>query len=260
MKHMFHETQRLLRASLLSLISVASMAVAQDKASPPPPAQLEYTIRASIQGLSLEGSGTIQWQPAAGKYQLSFETKTALTGTLLSEKSEGTLDRRGLQPASFYSKRFRKEASTVNFDRDACSIVFPNPHPSLKIDGGEQDRISVLWQLLSLARATPARFAVGTNWKFFVISHRNGEPWTFSVQEKQKLRTALGAMDSLHLLYRPPRASGAPQLDVVGGVDRRQRIRGGPRWAGRGALTASGANQRIDRDMIAIRHDGPRRA
>lgn len=199
---------------LVGLISLGRMAIAQDKASPPPPAQLDYTIRASIQGLSLEGSGTIVWQLAASRYQLSFDTKTALTGTLLSEKSEGIIERRGLQPASFYSKRFRKEAMTVNFDRGTGSIVFPNDHPPLKIEGGEQDRISVLWQLLSLARATPARFAVGTNWKFFVISHRNGEPWTFSVQEKQKLRTALGDMDSLHLVYQPPEASGAPKVDI----------------------------------------------
>lgn len=214
MKRVLEEIKRLLSSLLVSLISLSSIAVAQDKANPPPPAQLDYTIRASIQGLSLEGSGTIQWQPAASKYLLSFETKTALTGPLLSEKSEGTLDRRGLQPASFYSKRFRKEAVTVNFDRSTGNIVFPDNHPALKIEGGEQDRISVLWQVLSLVRATPARFAVGTNWKFFVISHRNGEPWTFSVQEKQKLRTALGDMDTLHLVYQPAEASGAPKVDI----------------------------------------------
>lgn len=214
MKYLLPVIKHLLAIAIVSIISVNSTAAAQDKANPPPPAQLEYTIRASIQGLSLEGSGTILWQLSASKYQLSFETKTALTGKLLSEKSEGAVDRRGLQPASFYSKRFRKEAVTVNFDRESGSVIFPNDHPSLKLEGGEQDRISVLWQLLSLARATPARFAVGTNWKFFVISHRNGEPWTFTVQEKQKLRTALGDVDSLHLVYQPPEASGAPKVDI----------------------------------------------
>ena len=217
MNDLWYTFRRLLAAVTVGALvnaGVICAANAQDKASPPPPAQLDYTIRASVQGLSLEGSGTIEWQAAASKYQLSFETKTALTGKLLSEKSEGTIDRRGLQPASFYSKRFRKEATTVNFDRTAGNIVFPDNHPSLKIEGGEQDRISVLWQLLSLVRATPARFAVGTNWKFFVISHRNGEPWTFLVQEKQKLRTALGEMDTLHLVYQPPEASGAPKVDI----------------------------------------------
>jgi hypothetical protein len=203
-------------ATMATLVSLGSIGIAhaQDKANPPPSAQLDYTIRASVQGLSLEGSGTIGWQTAASKYQLSFDTTTALTGKLLSEKSEGSVDRRGLQPASFYSKRFRKEALTVNFDRTAGHIVFPDHHPSLKIEGGEQDRISVLWQLLSLVRATPARFAVGTQWKFFVISHRHGEPWTFLVQEKQKLRTALGEIDTLHLVYQPTDASSAPKVDI----------------------------------------------
>ncbi len=209
-----HSVKTRLVVALLSLLSLTVPVAAQDKTNPPPPAQLDYAIRASVHGLSLEGSGTIQWQVSASTYQLSFDTKTALTGKLLSEKSEGTVGQRGLQPAIFYSKRFRKEAMTVNFDRDAGTIVFPNKHPSLKIEGDEQDRISVLWQLLALARANPARFSVGSHWKFFVISHRNGEAWTFSVQEKQKLRTALGEMDSLHLVYQPPEASGAPRVDI----------------------------------------------
>jgi len=78
MNHLLHQTKRMMGATLFSVISMSgltSTVLAQDKASPPPPAQLEYSIRASIQGLSLDGSGTIQWQPAAGKYQLSFETK-----------------------------------------------------------------------------------------------------------------------------------------------------------------------------------------
>ena len=139
MNDLWYTFRRLLAAVTVGALvnaGVICAANAQDKASPPPPAQLDYTIRASVQGLSLEGSGTIEWQAAASKYQLSFETKTALTGKLLSEKSEGTIDRRGLQPASFYSKRFRKEAITVNFDRAAGNIVFPDNHPSLKIEGG----------------------------------------------------------------------------------------------------------------------------
>lgn len=203
---------------LISSMLVAGMACAEDKdktkANLPPSAQLDYAIRASIQGLSLEGNGTISWQLNAPKYQLQFDTKTTLTGTLLSEKSEGTVERRGLQPVSFYSKRFRKEPVTVSFDRQAGSIVFPGNTPALKIEGGEQDRISVLWQLLSMARATPARFAPGSPWKFFVIGHRGGEAWTFSVQDKQKIRTSMGEIDSLHLIHLPPDQSGTTTVDI----------------------------------------------
>lgn len=208
--------KKLLIGALLSALclSTAGAAAAQDKTSPPPSALLEYSIRASIQGLSLEGSGTIDWQVSTNKYQLQFNTRAALTGVLLSEKSEGTVERRGLQPSAFHSKRFRKEAVTVMFDRQAGNINFPGDNPSLKIEGGEQDRISVLWQLLSMVRATPARFAPGSPWKFLVIGHRGAEPWTFSVDSKQRLRTALGEVDSLHLIHLPPENSGAPRVDI----------------------------------------------
>ena len=196
----------------IALISNAS--AAQDKVNLPPSAQLDYTIRATVQGLSLEGSGTISWQLNAPRYQLQFDTKTSLTGTLLSEKSEGTIERYGLQPASFQSKRFRKEAATVTFDRQSGNIQFPGNTPSLKMEGSEQDRISVLWQLLSMARATPARFTPGSPWKFVVVGHRSAEDWTFSVIDKQKLRTSLGDVDSLHLVHLPPEGSGATKVDI----------------------------------------------
>ena len=195
-------------------VFIGGVASAQDKVSPPPSALLDYSIRASIQGLSIEGNGSIEWQFSANKYQLQFNTRTALTGVLLSEKSEGSVERYGLQPSTFHSKRFRKEPVTVVFDRVAGSIYFPGDNPPLKIEGGEQDRISVLWQLLSMARAAPARFLPGSPWKFFVIGHRGGEPWIFTVESKQRLRTALGEVDSLHLIHLPAPNSGATRVDI----------------------------------------------
>ncbi len=206
--------QTWLATPLTAMVLFSSASAAQDKVSPPPSAQLDYTIRASVQGLSLEGSGTISWQLNAPKYQLQFDTKTALAGTLLSEKSEGTIERRGLQPASFQSKRFRKEAATVTFDRQSGNIQFPGNTPALKMEGSEQDRISVLWQLLSMARSTPARFTPGSPWKFVVVGHRSAEDWTFSVIDKQKLRTTLGEVDSLHLVHLPPEGSGSTKVDI----------------------------------------------
>jgi hypothetical protein len=204
-----------LRASIILLwLGIVSTAHAQDKINPPPSAKLDYLIRADIQGLSLEGSGSIDWQYSSPKYRLQFDTRSPLIGLLLSERSEGSVDRRQLQPASFYSKRFRKEAATVNFDRLAGSIIFPGDTAPLKLEGNEQDRISVLWQLVSMVRATPSRFNAGSPWKFFVIGHRGGEAWTFTVSEKERLRTSLGEVDSLHLVHLPPEHSKAPKVDI----------------------------------------------
>ena len=187
---------------------------AQEKINPPPSTKLDYVIRADIHGLSLEGNGTIDWQLTSSKYRLQFDTRSSLLGLLLSERSEGSVEQRNLQPATFYSKRFRKDPTTVNFDRQAGSIIFPGETAPIKLEGGEQDRISVLWQLLSMVRATPARFNAGSPWKFFVIGHRGGEAWTFTVDGKQRLRTALGEVDSLHLIHLPPEHSNAPKVDI----------------------------------------------
>lgn len=203
----------LITAGLLLASSIAS---AQDKmtGNPPPSSQLQYRLRADIKGLSVEGQGQIDWQFDARQYRLIFDTSTQLTGQLMSEKSEGAIDRNGLVPANFVLKRMRKEPVAVTFDRRAGQINFAGDIPAHKIQGGEQDRLSVLWQLLSMARARPGSFTPGSTWKFFVAGHRGGEAWTFQVKDKQRLRTSLGEIDTLHLTHLPTDASGGRQVDI----------------------------------------------
>ena len=47
-----------------------------------------------------------------------------------------------------------------------------------------------------------------------MIGHRGGESWTFTVDGKQRLRTALGEVDSLHLVHLPAEHSNAPKVDI----------------------------------------------
>lgn len=199
-----------------SLLLVSGLATAQDKmtGNPPPSSQLQYRLRADIKGLSVEGQGHIDWQFDAKQYRLIFDTSTQLTGQLMSEKSEGAIDRNGLAPANFVLKRLRKEPVAVVFDRRAGQINFAGDIPTHKIQGGEQDRLSVLWQLLSMARARPGSFTPGSTWKFFVAGHRGGEAWTFQVKDKQRLRTSLGDIDTLHVVHLPTDPGGGRQVDI----------------------------------------------
>ena len=198
--------------ALLSL----SLTHAQEKmtGNPPPSSQLQYRLIADIKGLSVEGNGQIDWQVDAKQYRLSFDTSTQLTGQLMLEKSEGAIDRSGLVPANFLLKRIRKEPVTVVFDRRAGQINFAGEAPAHKIQGGEQDRLSVIWQLLSMARARPGSFIPGSAWKFFVAGHRGGESWTFQVKDKQRLRTHLGEVDTLHVTYVPNDQNNGRQVDI----------------------------------------------
>lgn len=199
-----------------SSLLVTSSASAQDKmtGNPPPSSQLQYRLRADIKGLSVEGQGQIDWQFDAKQYRLIFDTSTQLTGQLMSEKSEGAIDRNGLVPGNFVLKRMRKEPVAVVFDRRAGQINFAGDIPAHKIQGGEQDRLSVLWQLLSMARARPGSFTPGSTWKFFVAGHRGGEAWTFQVKDQQRLRTSLGEIDTLHIAHLPTDPGGGRQVDI----------------------------------------------
>lgn len=198
------------------LVGCVPAALAQEKYSfnLPPSADLNYTIKATIRGLILDGTGSIQWTGAREKYRLLFETRTALTGTLLLENSEGKIDRFGLAPDIFSIKRFRKEAVSILFDRNASQANFPGNVPPHLLQGGEQDRLSVLWQLLSVARAAPAHFKPGSAWTFYVLGQRDGEAWTFQVSEAQRMRTPLGEVDVLHVVRILPENSGSQQLDI----------------------------------------------
>ena len=199
-----------------SVLLGLSLASAQEKmtGNPPPSSQLQYRLRADIKGLTVEGQGQIDWQIDARQYRLVFDTSTQLTGQLMSEKSEGAVDRNGLVPANFVLKRMRKEPVAVVFDRRAGQINFAGDIPAQKIQGGEQDRLSVLWQLLSMARARPGSFTPGSTWKFFVAGHRGGESWTFQVKDKQRLRTSLGEIDTLHVVHLPTDPGGGRQVDI----------------------------------------------
>lgn len=180
----------------------------------PPSADLNYTIKATIRGLILDGTGSIQWAGTRDQYRLLFETRSALTGTLLLENSKGKIDRFGFAPDVFSIKRFRKEVVSIFFDRNASQVNFPGEVPPHLLQGGEQDRLSVLWQLLSVARAAPARFKPGSAWTFYVLGQRDGEEWTFQVREALRMRTSLGEVDVLHVVRVPPENSGSQQLDI----------------------------------------------
>lgn len=202
---------------LLCLVLLSSFALAAEEKltlNLPPPVELNYAIRANIRGLMLDGQGTIQWTGTRDAYKLFFETRAALVGTLLSERSVGKIDPFGFAPDVFTIKRFRKDAVSIMFDRQAGQVHFVGDVPPHQLQGGEQDRLSVLWQLLSVARAAPARFKPGSKWVFPVLGQRNSEVWIFQVGETQRIRTVLGEYNVLHVVRMATENSGSQQMDI----------------------------------------------
>ncbi len=208
--------------ALIAILSVASLAfiapgpsAAADKmtVNPPPSAQLDYRIRADVMGLVLEGTSQISWTNDASRYALQLETRTALTGVLLTDKSEGGFDSYGIAPDSYSMRRFRKDPAVATFDRKTGQINFAGNGAPYKLQGGEQDRASVLWQLLSTARARPA-LVPGNTWTYYVAGHRGGEPWSFLLKDKQKVQTGLGEVEAWHFAHVPADKKATTQVDI----------------------------------------------
>ena len=202
-----------MRSTLIPLLTLALAAgsaaqpldypVHKRAVSLPPSADLLYAVRGSNHGLPLMGSGTISWRQGEGKYMLNTEARSGIFGKVVENRSEGTVDDYGLAPATFYEKRIRKDPTTTRFDRASKQIEFEDGKLSYVIRGGEQDRSSVPWQLLALARATPDKFTPGSEWTFLVAGRRDADVWTFRVVGPETLETELGNLKVIHISRKP---------------------------------------------------------
>ena len=180
----------------------------------PPPVDLSYAIKARQSGLTLEGNASLKWRVDGNKFMIETESRAMLVGKILDAKSEGSIDDYGLAPATFVERRFRKDPTTVTFDRTANTITFSASAASYPLGGGEQDRNSAIWQLIAVARAAQAKFKPGSEWLFFVAGQHDAEPWTFRVDKQETVRTPLGSMAAVHVVKAPPPDAKGQQVDI----------------------------------------------
>lgn len=184
------------------------------KINVPPSADLTYVIKAKQSGIPLDGSAHVTWIAGDGKFSLVTETRAMLLGKILDAKTEGEIDGFGLAPAVFTEKRFRKDPTTVSFNRETKTISFSASSQTYPLAGGEQDRNSAIWQLIAVARAAPAKFKPGSEWIYFVAGPRDAEPWTFKVIKKEKLDTPLGELNTVHLIKSTAPDAGKQRIDI----------------------------------------------
>jgi hypothetical protein len=175
----------------------AAKNAASRKINPPPSADLDYTIKAKQKGLTLNGSALVHWNTDGNNYSVVTETRASLLGKILEAKSEGRIDRYGLAPNSSTEKRFRKEQTTTTFDRQDGKITFSASDASYPIKGGEQDRNSATWQLVTLARNN--QFKSGNTVRMIVAGQKDADTWTFKVGKQEKINTPLGSLNTLQI-------------------------------------------------------------
>ena len=205
---------------LFSLGIMTNAALAQNppaakyKVNLPPSADLAYSIKAKHSGLSLDGDAAVRWTVSGKKFQIANETRAMLIGKILDARSEGNVDDYGLAPTSFTEKRFRRQPTTTSFNRETKTIVFANSAQTYPLKGGEQDRSSALWQLISIARAASSKVKPGVAWSFVVAGQSDAEPWTFKVIKQEKVMTAMGELNAMHIVRAPRPDSKDQHLDI----------------------------------------------
>jgi hypothetical protein len=214
--HTTFQFKRLLCGALLAGAFAAAHAdaPAPRPTDPPPSADLQYKITARQKGISLSGDAQVSWRAGEGKYSVATESRAQILGKILESRSEGEIDAFGLAPAQFAEKRFRKEQTIASFDRSARTLSFNTGKQNYPLAGGEQDRSSVQWQLAALARAQPAKFTPGSEWKFFVAGRKDADAWVFKVVKREKIATGLGQLDAVHLEKAPPADSKDQHIDL----------------------------------------------
>jgi hypothetical protein len=207
-------------AVTLAMVTMTGMAGADEHpvvkrpVDVPPPADLSYAIRAQVKGIALAGEARISWRAGEGSYSVSNVSRSAMLGKILENRSEGKIDAFGLAPLQFTEKRFRKEQSTARFDRDEKVLSFSGDKQTYPLQGGEQDRGSVQWQLAAVARAAPDKMTVGSEWPFFVAGRRDAEPWVFKVVRREALKTGLGTLQTVHFIKVLAPDSEEQRLDL----------------------------------------------
>lgn len=204
----------------LTLQALAAPQTAEDvsavrrKVSPPPSADLHFAIRAEYSALSLSGSGVVHWTANPGRFVVHAETSTPSLGKLLDSRSEGMIDAYGLAPTDLTERRFRKPPHTVSFNHRNKTISFSASQQTYPIKGGEQDRTSITWQLISIARGAPASVTPGTEWSFFVAGRKNAEAWTFRVIGTETVSTPLGNFNAIRIAKLPSQSREGQHLEL----------------------------------------------
>jgi hypothetical protein len=184
-----------------------------EQVSFPPSAELRYNALAAQGARSLSGSGNIVWQHDGQSYTLKGEA-SALLLSLLSYQSNGHLSKAGILPDLYYEKRIGKSATQTHFVRERKTISFSASTATYEIQGGEQDRGSVIWQLVGIARGDPTKLEAGLMFETVIAGSKAADRWRVQVSSKESLTLTDGPITAWHFSLTPAVSSFDYQIDL----------------------------------------------
>lgn len=180
------------------------------KVDPPPSAALKYDVQALREGQVVYGHGTIAWQFNGSQYAINGDAGI-LFFSLLGFSSRGQVGEAGIAPLQYTEKRFRRPQTDTWFNPESRLISFSASARTFPLQGGEQDRASIIWQLAGIGRGDATRFVPNAQLPLFVAGVRDGATWNILVLGEEEIEVGLGKLRAWHV-RRAPRAGDKDQI------------------------------------------------
>ena len=150
----------------------------------PPSVLLSYNLTGQSKGMNYFATGELQWQHNENAYALGLSVRAFLIGSR-QWKSQGAISPLGLAPKRF-SDIGRNERA-AHFDRVNNKVVFSNNAPTVALEPGAQDQISLYVQLAAAMAANSAKFQPGTRLQIQTATIKDASPWMLTLDKSETL-------------------------------------------------------------------------
>lgn len=161
---------------------------------------LSYRLNGQEKGIHYTATGELRWQHNDTAYEMSLSIKAFLLGTR-HWRSQGQITPSGLAPTKF-SDSWRSERA-AHFDRKDNRIVFSSNAPTVPLQAGAQDQISLYPQLAAAMAGSEARFKPGTRLQIQTATTRDALPWLLTMDQIETLEIEGQALHTTKWVCQP---------------------------------------------------------
>jgi hypothetical protein len=195
----------------------------------PAPVRLTYAVHAPKDFEESGATGTAELRTEHGRNEAGLDTFSVnidiklgwllnkMVGGALRYQSQGLLGRNGPQTQRYSEKVGDRAERWLEVDRDKKTMKSYQA-PSLAVEAGAQDRLSVMWLLGMLARTDASLLEKGRVFTVPMFSFRQIYPGRFESFGPSVLLSPAGVLQSLHVGYRTQEVGG-DQVDIWLGYD-----------------------------------------
>lgn len=203
---------------LLSYVLFASSAtysLVKYKIHLPPSVKLYYSLTSQENNLvKITGNALVSWYYKENIYKINSEIRVTIIGKILEASSQGEVTNFGLVPNIFFEKRFLKQSTAMILNHEYHNFYFAHLETDCTLQNNKQDRISIIWQLVSVARGNFSKFINGSTWIFLVSNNNQIEQWRFKIIGQEEIKTSLREFNTIHLFYDASSENHNWKLDI----------------------------------------------